>query len=1172
MKQITFLFGLLVLWSTTALAQNQILTNLVNQKQFGAPDAYDWGASALDISGNYYTVGHTKTTETTYQLLLEKQDVGGELAWEQTFAPSVGVNCYGIGLTTDASGNIYAIGASKGTSGGFDFAVLKYSPEGVKLWHKIIAGTANGDDIPTGVLCNATGSRIFVTGARSGSGGQYDYWTHCLNGTNGNTVWSAVYDYAGLNDAPAALRLDALGNPVVTGVSAASDLNWELATIKYNASNGQQLSANRVSNNGIGLYLPSGLDLDGSGNMYVTGTTAVSLSEFDIKTVKINSDFTLGWQKTFDAPSKLDSATQVKVTSAGDVYVSGYYKRDQQGVEGVLLKYDASGNLSWKKIRTNNTQTAQCRPYRLTLDAAGNAFVAYEIRDGEKSNLAIVQYTSTGEIKWERTTDKNSGRDLPLNISLDASGKIYLTDLQKNAAQGNKYRTFQLESFSRPLQPVGLDSTHFAKEVLVRFAPDLTNTAFIDNKNLRFGKVSQVLNNASVIAEINQEISASNFGDWTLIKVHPNMTTADSVRYTPEGRKIIVPDFYNTFLLSIPRDYERIRDEKSFADALETRDLQCFIRTSEPNFIVKPDNCEPDDPIYASQGNLQPTSSFPNGHINCEEAWCIAGGGSSSVKVAFIDTGIRFTHEDFNVESSSGSVVVGGTIYATGADLLTDPENDFGDHGTRTSSVVGSIRNNATGVAGISGGNDNADGVRLVGLTALAAGSGVSDLIQAFGDAVDEFGVNIINCSGGTDALGTSNSELLREKIRHANRMGVVICASRGNAASSSVPDNTPRLPGTIQDEWVICVGGTGTNGNFNPECRQGEPIDLSAPSRWQLTRTAQNFIPNTNPPQASDQAYGGISFTSGATPHAAGVAALMMSYYNATPGQTQLTHDDIEYIMQASASDVDVPPAMPGYDGQTGAGLLNAGAALKMIERPRCNVYHFGSDANPHTRVTEQVGANIDILLTEPYTTETGQSFAKGTYKADVWKVTSTVSHPLPNGFTVDHFWPRHSACTTFDLFTTVNGQNRLISVEKDAILGTPTGSSAVVTGYVYLLKDNNCVDQGWIPATRENARLTYSLIGCDPTIATTEVWPDAFRIYPNPANDVLNIDFAGSLIPSDARLLVMDISGRTLKTVKLASQGELQTIQIGDLPQGVFICQIQMEGKMFSTKFVKM
>jgi len=173
MKNMTFLFGLLVFWSNMASAQNQILTNLVNKQQFGSPNAYDWGASALDASGNYYTVGHTNAASTAVSLLIVKQGADGEIAWQQAFTPSPGTNCYGIGLTLDAIGNIYAIGASKGTSGGFDFVVLKYSPAGVKLWHKTLAGPANGDDIPTGVLCSPTGTNVFVTGARSGTGGQY---------------------------------------------------------------------------------------------------------------------------------------------------------------------------------------------------------------------------------------------------------------------------------------------------------------------------------------------------------------------------------------------------------------------------------------------------------------------------------------------------------------------------------------------------------------------------------------------------------------------------------------------------------------------------------------------------------------------------------------------------------------------------------------------------------------------------------------------------------------------------------------------------------------------------------------------------------------------------------------------------------------------------------------
>lgn len=1151
-------------------AQNQILVNIVNQQQFGTPNTYDWGASALDSSENYYTVGHTNVDSSGASLLLVKQNTSGESEWQQTFTPSLGTNCYGIGLTFDSNDNIYVIGASKDSTGGFNFVVIKYSSTGTKLWHKVLTGTINGDDIPTDIACNSSGSQIFLTGARSGSGGLYDYWTHCLNGSDGSTVWSTVYDYAGLHDAPAALKLDSLGNPIVMGVSADSELNWELATVKYDASDGQLLSENRVSNSGIGIYLPSGLDLDSDGNMYVTGTTASSLTDFDIKTVKINSDFSLGWQKSFDAPSSLDSATQIKVTAEGEVYVSGFYKRDQQGIEGVLLKYNTSGDLEWAKVRTNSTTTSQCRPLQLALDLAGNAFVAYEITDGELVNNAIVQYDASGTIKWERTTNRVNGRNLPLNISIDTTGRIYITSLRKDNLAGNKYRTFRMDPLSRPLEPVVPDSTHFAGEILIRFASGLTNSSFIDNRNLRYGTVAQVLSDSNVINEIDLKIAADNFEDWTLVKVHPNRTTADSVKYTPEGRKIIVPDYYNTFLLLIPRDYDRIQGEMSLADTLKSSELSSYIWAAELNFIITPDACDPDDPIYANQGNLRPTSEYANGHINIEEAWCIAGAGSSEIKVAIIDTGVRFTHEDFNEASPSGSVVVGGRIYATGADLLTNPNNDLTNHGTRVASIVGSIRNNDIGVAGIAGGNSNADGVKLVGLNALLPQVGVSGLIQAFADAVDEFGVNVINCSGGYNEINGSGHALLREQVQHAHRMGVVVCASRGNSMSLVTIDETPRLPGTIQDEWVICVGGTNEDGFWNNQCRVGVPIDIAAPSRWELVRTAQAC--SGDPCTQSDQAYGGMSFTSAATPHATGVAALMMSYYNAIPGQTKLTHDDVEYILKTSAKDVIVDPASEEYDIYTGHGLLDAGAALKMIERPRCNVFHFGTDVSSHTRVTELIESNIDLFLASNYTTETGQFFLGGSYKADVWKVTATVSHSLPGGFNVEHFWSRNSACTTFDSYSSIPLLNNfLLPVDKATIIGTPTNSSAVVTGYVYLLKDDNNVEQGWIPASKDDARLTYSLIGCDPTVATTEEWPESFRIFPNPAYEVLNIDPVGLQIPPGTILQIMDISGRNIKTLNLSSHNELQTIYIGDLPQGIYLCHVLMNGKIFSTKFVK-
>lgn len=715
------------------------------------------------------------------------------------------------------------------------------------------------------------------------------------------------------------------------------------------------------------------------------------------------------------------------------------------------------------------------------------------------------------------------------------------------------------------------EPSHLKGETIVRFKPGVLKTSFIDNMDLRYGLAGEVFQDKDCLGTMAEVLSANDLGNWVVAKIHRNMTTADSLATTRLSKVIKVPDFYNTIVLMAPKEYGAIEGEYAISDSLESADLLCCIRYAEVNRVVTLDDCEPNDPLYETQGNLHPNEEYTDGHINMEPAWCIAGGGSSNVKVAIIDSGIRWSHEDFGDGTFSGSVIVDGKDYGTGAHISTDNNNDSFDHGTRVASVIGSIRNNAIGVAGIAGGSGSADGVRLIAQKAVYPGleMSIDKLIEAFGDAVDEYSVHVINCSGGYNDPIYSLSDYdiaLREKLHHANRMGVIICASRGNSLSGE-PENTPRNPATAQDEWVLCVGGTGTDGNYNPECRFGGPMDIAAPSRWQLTRSAQNYITGTS--QASDQAYGGISFTSGATPHAAGLAALMVGYYESTG--TPLVQEDIEYIIQASATDV----GDFGYDAETGYGRINAGVALQMIEQPMCNVYHFGTDVNPHSRIQQLVGENVIIELDEPFTTEEGQVFDKGIYSADVYKVTATVTHPLPANAQLNHFWARHSSSTVFKLYGTSGGQNVLRPVEHATVIGTPTQSIAVLEGYVYYLKNSSCSIEGWIPASPENAQLTYSVIGCL-TTGTEEAAANMLNLFPNPASGQISVS-----LPQGARwdnfdgLSILDFSGRQVisaKGIEQASSNPTITLDVGHLPSGFYTCVVRWQGHTFSTKFMKL
>ncbi len=1141
-------------------AQSETLVNKTWEHSFGAPNDYEWAASMLDNSGNLITTGHTTIDNSNTELLLLKHDPDGAVLWQQAFQLAQNTKNGGVALAVDASDNIYVAGvtSTSGNLNDFNFLVLKYNSGGTKIWHQTFNGTGSGTDVPTGIIANST--RVYVCGASKGSTTNMDYWALRLTASNGSLEWQKRYDYAGLDDIPANMAVDASGNVVLTGSSAASALNWEVATVKYGSSNGSLLNENRVPNDGnLGLTKPSAITKDPSGNFIVSGIKTTNGTHFDIRTVKLTSTLGVSWVQDYDSGAKVDSVSAIVCDASGGITLTGWSSTQQGGSDILTLKYKGDGNLAWAKKRTIHPQDVLSKGRAVAVDANENIIVAGDL----KSGMVVTSYGPSGEVVWEKEIrDENIQSNRPLGLLVNQEEEIFLTSLARKQS-GKAYATYKINTFLRPQNQV-LDQfgnpTHLQNEVIVRFKPDIVKPTFTDNTNLIYGSLEEILKDTSCLRTIGEKLSDNNIGDWVAVKIHRSMTSADSVATTRLGRNIKVPDFYNTLVLLVPEG-SRTLTEQDISDSLESLDLKCCVRFAEVNQVITLDDCEPNDPLYVNQGNLHPTSTYPDGDINMEPAWCVAGGGSSDVRVSIIDTGVRWSHEDYGDGSFGGSVIVDGKDYGTGAHISTNNENDVDDHGTRVASVIGSIRNNSIGVAGMAGGSGSADGVRLVAQRAFVGG--VDNMIEAFGDAVDLYNVQVINCSGGftPNDPPTGNDIAMREKLHHANRMGVVICASRGNGFV-----DTPRYPGTAQDEWVMCVGGTGTNGQYNNQCRYGEPIDIAAPSRWELTRTAQNFIPNTTTP--SDQAYGGISFTSGATPHAAGLAALMIGY--AASQGTQLVQEDIEYIIQASATDVIAQPAQPGYDGYTGHGLINAGAALQMIEGPDCHVYHFGTDTNPFTKTQQLLETGVALELTEPYTTEGGQTFDAGTYTADVYKVTATVSHPLPSNTTITHYWERHSSSTVFKHYETVSGQNLLQPVENVLITSAPTTSSAPLEGYVYYLKNSDCSIEGWIPASPEDAELTYSVIGCAIT-ATSEVMTGLLQVFPNPATSQLIIAMPENVNTGECQLSILDFSGSQVMLQQVNGGSDLN-LGISQLPQGVYTCLLQTSGKSFSSKFIKL
>jgi len=130
----------------------------------------------------------------------------------------------------------------------------------------------SGDDGASAIVVDHSGN-VYVTGY-TGSGGNHDYATVAYSGA-GVPLWTNRYNGPGnYHDEPAAIAVDGSGNVFVTGMSANVILNeFDYATIKYSGA-GVPLWTNRYNGTGIGNDAAFAVALDGSGNVFVTGSSS----------------------------------------------------------------------------------------------------------------------------------------------------------------------------------------------------------------------------------------------------------------------------------------------------------------------------------------------------------------------------------------------------------------------------------------------------------------------------------------------------------------------------------------------------------------------------------------------------------------------------------------------------------------------------------------------------------------------------------------------------------------------------------------------------------------------------------------------------------------------------------------------------------------------------------
>ncbi|MCB0727638.1 MAG: S8 family serine peptidase [Ignavibacteriae bacterium] len=300
------------------------------------------------------------------------------------------------------------------------------------------------------------------------------------------------------------------------------------------------------------------------------------------------------------------------------------------------------------------------------------------------------------------------------------------------------------------------------------------------------------------------------------------------------------PDFIypdKCLLLSIPND-------QYFNSQWALRNVSQTLNTGSP---------------FLFQGDAYEVNGITNADMRVSDAWDYTD-GSPSIKIGIIDSGIDSLHPDLQ---APGHIL-------PGYDAFNNTEGsavDYGSHGTSVAGIIGAVKDNSIGIAGI------APGCKIMSITIYDENgtTTTSKIARAF-DTARVRGLDII-CSGWG---GGSPSPTITQAINNAavsgrSGSGALIFFSSGNDGR-----NPPVYPSYLDN--VVSVGGStphdqkkapGTGNEFYWGSNYGEDengdLDISAPSNCYSLFDGGTYIEN-------------FSGSSAATPNAAGVAALILS------------------------------------------------------------------------------------------------------------------------------------------------------------------------------------------------------------------------------------------------------------------------------------------------------
>jgi len=425
-------------------------------------------SAAVDGAGNPYIAGWTdggldgNVNAGSNDVFLVKYDASGNWQWTEQIGSSSfdGTEAY---VAVDSAANAYLAGSTMGglngnsNAGSYDVFLMKLGPAQVyRYWTKELGTT--GHEVAEDIATDSSGN-AYVTGWTDGNldgninAGSYDLFLTKYD-TNGNKLWTRLRGTS-TDDRSYSVALDQANNALYLAGYTMGNLDGgvnsggvqEIILLKYDLNGNWQWTRESGT---PGVDVAYGVAVDGSGNIYVTGTTSgdldgnLSAGGQDLFLTKYASNGTRLWTEQLGTAS-IEYALSVAVNSAGDAYLTGSTWGSLGGTSAgdadlFLAKYDTNGSLQWAEQL--GTGTADY-PFDVAIDTSGNAYVTGETWGGMDGNtnsgigdLFLVKYDTNGNKQWTEQMGSVLD-DIGYGVTVDTSGNPLVAGTTRDALGGN---------------------------------------------------------------------------------------------------------------------------------------------------------------------------------------------------------------------------------------------------------------------------------------------------------------------------------------------------------------------------------------------------------------------------------------------------------------------------------------------------------------------------------------------------------------------------------------------------------------------------------------------------------------------------------------------------------------------------------------------------------------